>query len=126
MNRRSKMLRALTIPLAIAVCCGFARADAGVPALQPKRKVLPKVQRQKGEPSGLFHGTGMVLAVDEKTGALTLRHSDIPGFMPAMEMMFRVDPPDLSNGLRRGDKIVFSIEGPGGIIRSVKLIQRAE
>lgn len=126
MNRRGKALGLLTLPLAIAISCGAADADAGVSSFQPKRRASAQFQARQGEPSGLFHGSGMVLAVDGKTGALTIRHSDIPGFMPAMEMMFRVDPPSLSNGLRRGDKIDFSIEGPGGIIRFVKLIQRAE
>lgn len=85
----------------------------------------PMDMAQASEPAGLFHGSGVVLAVDGKTGALTLRHSDIPGFMPAMEMMFRVDPPSLSRGLHVGDTIKFDIEGPGGIIRSVEVIERA-
>jgi Cu/Ag efflux protein CusF len=82
--------------------------------------------RMAAEPHGLFHGVGVVIAVDPKTGALTVNHSEIRGFMPAMEMMFRVDPPSLSQGLRKGDKIAFTIEGPGGVIRAVTLIKQAE
>ena len=32
------------------------------------------------------------------TGSLTINHEEIPGLMPAMEMMLRVDPRALSEG----------------------------
>ena len=36
------------------------------------------------------------------TGSLTINHEEIPGLMPAMEMMLRVDPRTLSDRVRAG------------------------
>jgi Cu/Ag efflux protein CusF len=110
----------------LAVFLNWAASHEASAASTGASESAPLVLAQQSEPTGLFHGDGLVLAVDARTGALTLKHSDIPGFMPAMEMMFRVNPPSLSDGLRKGDRIEFTLEGPGGIIRDVKLIRRAE
>jgi Cu/Ag efflux protein CusF len=71
---------------------------------------------------GIFHGHGIVKAVAPKTGALTLSHDDIKGFMPAMEMMYRVRTPEVSNGLRPGDTIDFTIDAAKYIILDAKLV----
>jgi Cu/Ag efflux protein CusF len=126
MNRRRNLSSLLAFSFALTICHEAAAAVTSGPSVERPRENAPPLLAQQSEPSGLFHGDGLVLAVDAKTGALTLKHSDIPGFMPAMEMMFRVDPPSLSDGLRKGDRIEFTIEGPGGIIRGLKLIRRAE
>ncbi|RBP02301.1 Cu/Ag efflux protein CusF [Roseiarcus fermentans] len=60
--------------------------------------------------SGIFAGHGRVEAVAPGTGALTIVHDDIEGFMPAMEMMYKVKTPDLSRDLRPGDAIDFKID----------------
>jgi len=83
-------------------------------------------QAQQGEPEGIFRGVGVVKAIDAATGALTLNHEDIKGLMPAMEMMYRVDPRSLSEGLRPGDKIDFDVDAKTYTIRDVKLIERAK
>jgi hypothetical protein len=44
------------------------------------------------------------------TGALTLSHDEIKGFMPAMEMMYRVRAPEVSHNLKPGDTIDFTID----------------
>ena len=43
--------------------------------------------------SGVFAGHGVVKAVAPMTGVLTIAHDDIKGFMPAMEMMYKVKVP---------------------------------
>jgi Cu/Ag efflux protein CusF len=83
-------------------------------------------QAQQGEPEGIFRGVGVVTAIDAATGALTLNHDEIKGLMPAMEMMYRVDPRSLSEGLRPGDKIDFDVDAKTYTIRDVKLIERAK
>ena len=65
-------------------------------------------------------------AIDPTTGSLTLDHEEIKGLMPAMEMMYRVDPHSLSAGLRAGDKIDFAVDAKTYTIRGVKLIERAK
>jgi len=60
--------------------------------------------------TGVFHGVGTVTEVIAKSGAITLDHEAIPGFMDAMIMTYKVDPPSLSAGLHVGDKIAFDID----------------
>ena len=64
-----------------------------------------------GEAPRIFHGVGTVTAVDSASGALTVDHGEIPGFMDPMEMAYRVRPAALADGLRKGDKIAFGVEG---------------
>ena len=75
---------------------------------------------------GVFSGRGVVKAVDPASGALTLAHDDIKGFMPAMEMMYKVQTPDLSKDLHPGDEIDFKIDAAKYTIVEVKLIARAK
>ncbi len=74
---------------------------------------------------GIFHGHGIVKAVAPKTGALTVSHDDIRGFMPAMEMMYRVRTPEVSKGLRPGDTIDFTIDAAKYIILDAKVVAHA-
>lgn len=76
--------------------------------------------------TGIFAGHGVVEAVQSGTGALTLDHDDIKGFMPAMEMMYRVKTPDLSKNLRPGDVIDFKIDAAKYLIVDVKLVAHAK
>jgi len=73
---------------------------------------------------GLFFGRGIVRAVQEGTGALTLDHGDIKGCMPAMEMMFRVERPEISRSLRPGDAIDFTIDGGRYVIVDARVVRR--
>lgn len=75
--------------------------------------------------TGIFHGHGIVKAVQPSTGALTLSHDDIRGFMCAMEMMFRVRAPEVSRDLRPGDTIDFTIDAAEYIILDAKLVSHA-
>ncbi len=75
---------------------------------------------------GIFSGHGVVKAVQPESGALTLAHDDIKGFMPAMEMMYRVKTPDLSKDLRPGDVIDFKIDAAKYVIVEVKVTAHAK
>jgi Cu/Ag efflux protein CusF len=59
---------------------------------------------QQGELDGIFWGAGVVTAIDPATGSLTLNHEEIKGLMPAMEMMYLVNPRSLSEVLRLGTR----------------------
>jgi len=48
---------------------------------------------------------GQILAIDLATETLTIRHEDIPGFMPGMTMPFRVNDPALADGRTPGDLV---------------------
>ncbi len=56
-----------------------------------------------------FPVRGMVLALDPAGGAVTVSHRDIPRYMPAMTMPFRVKRPADLAGLAPGAEIEFEL-----------------
>jgi Cu/Ag efflux protein CusF len=74
----------------------------------------------------LYRGVGVVTDVNQETGSLTVNHEDIPGLMPRMEMLFRVEPRHLSEGVRPGDRIEFSVEAKTYKIRELKVVEQAK
>ena len=81
---------------------------------------------QESEAIGVFHGVGIVKAVDSAKGWLTLDHEAIKGFMGAMEMMYRVEPPRLTAGIRVGDRVAFAIDAEHYAIVGVKVLDSAK
>jgi Cu/Ag efflux protein CusF len=82
---------------------------------------------QAQEPSnGLYRGIGVVTATNPATGSLTINHQKIEGLMPAMEMLFQVDPRTLSDHVKPGDKVEFQLEGKTYTIRDIKVIEPAK
>ena len=75
---------------------------------------------------GIFDGHGVVKAVAPGTGWLTIAHGDIKGFMPAMEMIYKVRSPDLSKDLHPGDVVDFKIDAANYVIVEVKLTAHAK
>ena len=65
---------------------------------------------------------GQVLQVDRASGSVTIAHQDIPGFMPAMTMTFRVKSPYLLDNIKAGDEVEFELEvtAKSVTIRSIK------
>jgi Cu/Ag efflux protein CusF len=55
-------------------------------------------------------GEGEVIATMPKAGQIVLEHGEIAGFMEAMTMGYRIDPPSLLEGLTQGDKVRFTID----------------
>lgn len=82
-------------------------------------------QAEETSATGVFHGVGVVTAIDAASGALTLDHEDIKGLMPAMEMMYRVESRDLDAGLSVGDRIAFDIDAKRYTIVGVKRLAAA-
>jgi len=52
---------------------------------------------------------GEVLGKNSATNEITVKHGDIPGFMPAMTMPFKVKNPSVVQELQRGDKIAAEV-----------------
>jgi protein SCO1/2 len=59
----------------------------------------------RAEPARTYPLKGQVLAVVTDRHELTVKHEDIPGFMPAMTMNYPVSPASLMDGLAAGDLI---------------------
>jgi Cu/Ag efflux protein CusF len=81
---------------------------------------------QQTAQEGVFQGYGVVRAVESGTGAVTIAHDEIKGFTPAMEMMYRVQEPKLSECLRPGDTVDFSIDAAEHTIVRVNLLNYDE
>jgi len=63
-----------------------------------------------GAAAQTYHGSGTVTAVLARVHQLVIDAGDIPGYMPAMEMNYAVDPASLLAGLKAGDRIAFDID----------------
>jgi Cu/Ag efflux protein CusF len=66
----------------------------------------------KAEANKKVSGEGKVVAVVPGSSQLVIEHGEIKGFMDAMTMGYRVDPPSLLEGLKSGDQVRFTIDVP--------------
>ena len=55
-------------------------------------------------------GEGEVIAAVPSSGQIVLEHGEIKGFMDAMTMGYRIDPPSLLAKVKPGDKVRFTID----------------
>jgi Cu/Ag efflux protein CusF len=68
----------------------------------------PRATQGAKEPTVI--GEGEVVATVPKAGQIVLEHAEIVGFMEAMTMGYRIDPPSLLAGLEQGDRVRFTID----------------
>jgi Cu(I)/Ag(I) efflux system periplasmic protein CusF len=70
----------------------------------------------------IFHGLGVITAIDSASRNVTIDHEAIPGFMDAMEMAYELKSPSTGAGLKKGDKVEFDIDGTTSTIITIKKI----
>jgi protein SCO1/2 len=65
---------------------------------------------------------GQILAIDQGRLELTVNHADIPGFMPAMTMPYKVRDANLLKGRKPGELIAATlvVEGSEGYLQSIR------
>jgi mono/diheme cytochrome c family protein len=68
-----------------------------------------QVARLQNKPASVT-GEGTVIAVVPSNQRLVVEHGAIKGFMDAMTMGYKVEPPSLLEGLAAGDRIRFTID----------------
>ena len=68
-------------------------------------------------------GEGKVVATVPNASQIVVEHGEIKGFMEAMTMGYRVDPPSLLEGLKFGDKVRFTIDVPKKAIVKIEKMQ---
>jgi Cu/Ag efflux protein CusF len=92
----------------------YTRSD--IPSVQP---VSPAAAAQHGEhqarqteggASQTVVGEGEIVATVPNASQIVLEHGEIKGFMEAITMGYRIDPPSLLAGLKPGDKVRFTID----------------
>jgi Cu/Ag efflux protein CusF len=108
------------LALTMAANAMNATNSGNLPTPGSDNRPLWMAQAQQSEPRKIFSGTGVVTAI-EPAGTLTINHEPIEGLMPAMEMMFSVNPRALTKGIRPGDKVEFSVEGKTFTIVGLKV-----
>ena len=93
----------------------LAYTPADVPVTVPMAAAAPGHQGHGDVPQGegagqRVMGEGKVVATVPDANQLVVEHGEIKGFMEAMTMGYRIDPPSLMEGLKFGDKIRFTID----------------
>jgi Cu/Ag efflux protein CusF len=73
-------------------------------ALARERSLQAGVER-------VFDAQGVVRAVLQDINVVVLTHDDIGGFMPSMTMGFRLQDPQLLQGVAVGDTVRFKLRG---------------
>jgi Cu/Ag efflux protein CusF len=89
----------------------YTRAD--IPSPQPVSAMpeeQPGQQSAHTEQKTTVVAEGKVVATVPNANQIVVEHGEIKGFMEAMTMGYRVDPPSLLEGLKFGDKVRFTID----------------
>ena len=60
-------------------------------------------------PVDRYHLRGLVVATSAASGEITVQHGDIPGFMPAMTMAYKLKDPKQIQNLKPGDEITADV-----------------
>jgi Cu/Ag efflux protein CusF len=125
-DQRVRLLPTLLAAFMAATTWAESASAFGVDPYSGASGLLPLIQTQETEASGTFRGVGVVTAVNSRAGALTINHEEIKGFMPAMIMMYRVEPFSLTAGLQPGDRIEFALDAKSYTIHDVRRIERGK
>jgi len=89
----------------------YTRAD--IPSPQPVvASAAPQAQEAAQGGKQTVVGEGKVIATVPNASQIVVEHGEIKGFMDAMTMGYRVEPPSLLEGLKSGDKVRFTIDVP--------------
>ena len=105
----------------------YSRAD--IPSVQPASPVTAAPHERHGsgpsEAGGAptVVGEGEVIATVPNASQIVVEHGEIPGFMEAMTMGYRVDPVSLLAGLKQGDKVRFTIDVPRRAIVGIEKLR---
>jgi Cu/Ag efflux protein CusF len=92
----------------------YARAD--MPVIAAAAAVQEGHQdhhnSESGAPQKTAVGEGKVIVTVPDANQVVVEHGEIKGFMDAMTMGYRVEPPSLLDGLQSGDQVRFTIDVP--------------
>ena len=77
----------------------------------------------EADPQESVVGEGKVIATVPNASQLVLEHGEIKGFMEAMTMGYKVEPPSLLEGVQSGDRVRFTIDVPKKAIVKIEKLQ---
>jgi Cu(I)/Ag(I) efflux system periplasmic protein CusF len=105
MNHPANPEAAVTPAQSVSKTLAYTRTD--IPSTQPVLAVA--APHSQGENATVV-GEGKVVATVPNASQIVVDHDEIKGFMDAMTMGYRVEPPSLLEGLKSGDKVRFTID----------------
>ena len=91
----------------------LAYVSSDRPATQPgiaMAQAQPGVRPATQQGQHTVVGEGKVIAVVPGSNQIVVEHKEIKGFMDAMTMGYRIEPPSLLEGMQAGDSIRFTID----------------
>jgi Cu/Ag efflux protein CusF len=68
---------------------------------------------------------GVIEALDESAGRLTVNHDKIEGLMAAMTMSYKVDSPDAFKKLKPGDRIEATLSADDLTLHNIRVVPGA-
>jgi Cu/Ag efflux protein CusF len=101
----------LLIDLALIIGVGWGYAFWGLREGRLERELA---EARAAAASGIerqWTVEGVVRAIFPELGVIVLTHGDIPGYMPAMTMGFRVASPKIQEAVSVGDAVRFTLRG---------------
>ena len=101
----------LLIDLALLVGLGWGYAFWGLPEGRLERELAEARAAAASGVERQWIVEGVVRAVFPELGVIVLTHGDIPGYMPAMTMGFRVASPKIQEVVTAGDEVRFTLRG---------------
>ena len=94
----------------------LAYTPSDIPSVRPVSSVAaappqdPGARPTGGETRQTVVGEGEIVATVPNASQIVVEHGEIKGFMEAMTMGYRIDPPSLLAGLKPGDQVRFTID----------------
>lgn len=101
----------LVINLALVVGVGWGYAFWGLRVGRLERELAEAKAAAESSVERQWTVDGIVRASLPELGMLVLTHGEIPGFMPAMTMGFRVVSPKIQEAVSVGDAVRFTLRG---------------
>jgi Cu(I)/Ag(I) efflux system protein CusF len=100
----------------------YTRAD--IPSTQPVADAAMTQGHASQQAAQTVVADGKVVATVPNASQIVVEHGEIKGFMDAMTMGYRVEPPSLLEGLKQGDKVRFTIDVPKKAIVKIEKAQQ--
>jgi Cu/Ag efflux protein CusF len=88
--------------------------------------IQPHLRAEGGQDAKDIRFFGRVMAVNSSEGTATVKHGNIPGFMDAMTMDYKISPKSELEKLRPGDDIRATAHAGETTLYNVTIVSRAK